>query len=109
MGIRDGTWAGFDAFAVRDPFVFVHNGTYYMYYAGVGALAEPQGTRPSTAAFEYLGPCTRTGLNGTMNTTDLTEVRNADNDASVVVAERIGLALALTVSIGRRYKVRCLG
>lgn len=91
-GIRDGTWAGFDAFAVRDPFVFVHNGTYYMYYAGVGAIAEPQGTRPSTAAFEFLGPCTRTGLNGTMNTTDLTEVRNADNDASVVVAERIGLA-----------------
>lgn len=92
LAVENGSWAGFDAFGARDPFVFVYNGTYYMYYAGLGASVEPQGTRPSTAAFDYLGPCVRSGLNGAMKTSNLTDVRNADNDATVVIGERIGLA-----------------
>jgi|GEM_PF-6241143 len=92
-----GSSAGFDSMGVSDPVVMLLDGTYYMYYTGIGALIEPEPARPKPADLQLLGPCLRSGLNQSMDTnyppyTPLTDINNADNNSSVVVAQRIGVA-----------------
>ena len=105
--VTEGGWAGFDALAVTHPSIFRHGGNYYMFYTGWGAATEPEPKRPDSVAFKQFGPCLRPGLDRTLTTKlaslgdYINEPANDDNDASVLLAPRIGLA---TSSNGKDWK-----
>jgi hypothetical protein len=91
-------WAGFDAFAVTDPYIFRFEDTYYMFYTGWGALDEPEAHRPDDGkSLAILGPCMRPGMDRRLynDVKNLPDTANKDNTPGVVIAPRIGVATSL--------------
>jgi len=105
VDVGDEESSGFDAFAVTHPFVFRHEGTWYMFYTGWGALSEPEGKRADKETLEKLGPCMRPGLNRSTYYLDVNDPRNLDNTPEVVVGPRIGLATSSNGIVWRKKKM----
>ncbi|GEM_PF-3522988 len=92
--VGEGEPAGFDALAVTSPFIYIHEGIWYMFYSGWGALSEPIGRRPDADSWKGAGPCMRPGLDRDIFAGNLSNVVNNDNTPGAAVAPRIGLAVS---------------